>query len=75
MEHWTNLGRFWAFLGCTSEPIKDMTDGLSSAEVEAEEERLERAAAAIREAYAETDADLADALRRGENPTVDICVL
>ena len=46
----------------------------TAAEVGAGADMLQRSAKAIREAYAETDPDLQEALDRGESPVIDISV-
>ena len=46
----------------------------AEAEIVSGGDMLIRSAEAIREAYADTDEDLHEALDRGENPTIDISV-
>ncbi|KAK7088262.1 hypothetical protein V1264_022198 [Littorina saxatilis] len=47
---------------------------VTAAEMEAGSAMLQRSAAAVQKAYAETDEDLREALDRGENPIINISV-
>ena len=47
---------------------------ISACEDESGEEQLQRAAVAIRDAYADVDPDIRDAINRGEDPVIDISV-
>ncbi|XP_055882678.1 uncharacterized protein LOC129925822 [Biomphalaria glabrata] len=73
----TSLQTFSSVLGISGisqRAFKDHDNKITDCEVESGEDMLYRTANAIRQAYAETDDDIREAIERGENPLIDISV-